>query len=90
MKPQEHIPVAFNPAPQTAGGLAVVAKYGAEHMAEIGRKGYEATVQKHFNGDREAANRWLAAKGQFIIDEGYRALGLGKFRDPGPHPAHHQ
>lgn len=85
---QNHTPTAFNARPQTAGGLAVVAKYGPEHMAEIGRKGYEATVKKYFSGDRNAANEWLAAKGRFVADEGYRKLGLGKFRDPGPHPAH--
>lgn len=82
----QHTPTAFNPSPQTAGGLAVVAKYGTDHMSKIGRKGYETTVRRHFDGDYEAANRWLAAKGRFVTDEGYRRLGLGKFRDPGPHP----
>jgi hypothetical protein len=85
-----NIPIAFNPKPQAAGGLAVVAKYGPAHMSQIGKRGYQTTVIRYFDGDRQAANEWLAAKGAFVTDEGYRKMGLGKFRDPGPHPAHQE
>lgn len=77
---------AFNGKPQTAGGLALVRKYGRDHMKRIGRKGYEATVNKHFNGDFEAANHWLSRRGLYEQD---KDVSYGTvFRDPGPHPAH--
>lgn len=34
-------------APASRGGRAVVEKYGAKHMAEIGRKGSRAVVKKY-------------------------------------------
>jgi hypothetical protein len=86
--PFTHKPIAFNRRPQAAGGLAVYAKYGPDHMRRIGRRGYENMVKRHFSGDTEAANRWLASKGRYVGDETYRRRGLGKFADPGPHPAH--
>ena len=68
------------------GGRAVVAKYGRQHMATIGRRGYEATVNRHFNGDEQAANQWLAKKGRYAAD---KDVTYGQvFPDPGPHPAH--
>lgn len=75
-----------NLTPQAAGGLAVVEKYGREYMAEIGRRGYQTTVDRYFNGDRQAANEWLTKRAHYVCDEGYRSLGLGKFVDPGVHP----
>lgn len=87
-KLSQHTPIAFNPAPQAAGGLAVYNKYGREHMRRLGRRGYRAMVERHFDGDQAAANKWLAAKGQYSGDETYRRWGLSKFADPGPHPAH--
>ncbi|MGV3720663.1 MAG: hypothetical protein ACO1SX_07110 [Actinomycetota bacterium] len=33
--------------PASRGGRAVVEKYGAKHMAEIGRKGSHAVVKKY-------------------------------------------
>jgi len=83
-------PIAFNPRPQAAGGLATYAKYGSDHFRQIGRRGYESMVERHFDGDQDAANAWLAAKGRYVADETYRRWGLGKFADPGPHPAHCQ
>lgn len=83
-----HNSIAFNPRPQAAGGLATYAKYGSDHMRRIGRRGYQSMVNRHFNGDQDAANKWLAAKGQYVADATYRRWGLGKFQDPGPHPAH--
>ena len=37
------------------GGQAVVERHGAEHMSAIGKAGFEATVERVFGGDREAA-----------------------------------
>jgi hypothetical protein len=34
-------------AKQSAGGKAVVAKYGCQHMAAIGRRGAQALLDKH-------------------------------------------
>ncbi len=50
--------------------------------------GFQAMCDRWFQGDRKAATEWLVKKGQFVTDTPYRADGLGKFRDPGPHPAH--
>jgi len=71
-----------------AGGLAVVAKYGEEHMRNIGKKGYRAMVEKHFGGDYAKANAWLAKKGQFAADQDLDSRIYSIVKDPGPHPAH--
>ena len=68
------------------GGLAVVEKYGRKHMAQIGALGYQATVNKHFDGDANAANTWLSKKGRYVADKD--ATYGPVFEDPGPHPAH--
>jgi hypothetical protein len=41
------------------GGIATFLKYGREHMAALGRKGYMATCARWFGGDRAEMNRWL-------------------------------
>lgn len=70
------------------GGLAVVAKYGRAHMRVIGKRGYQAVVNKYFDGDAEAANKWLAEKGHYAAD---KDVSYGSvFQDPGPHPAYIQ
>ena len=68
------------------GGQALVEKRGPEYMARIGREGYKATVERHFGGDYEKANRWLHKKGTHATDQ-VTTYGR-KFADPGPHPAH--
>jgi hypothetical protein len=70
------------------GGQAVYKKYGSDYMSEIGARGYETTVQRHFGGDYEAANRWLHKTGTAVVDESPNPLHRQKFFRPGPHPAH--
>lgn len=84
-----HSPIAFNPKPQAAGGLGLVAKRGSEWMSQIGKRGYETTVARYFDGDRKAANEWLAATGRWAIDREITSYGR-KFPNPGPHPAHQE
>lgn len=48
------------------GGLALVEKYGNDYMRDLGKKGFEATVLNHFNGDRAAAAAWLRGRGCLI------------------------
>ena len=45
------------------GGNATVAKYGTEHMAAIGRKGWYALVTKRFGGNYQRAGAWLSRHG---------------------------
>lgn len=33
------------------GGAAVVAKYGRQHMQEIGRRGFDATTKRYFQSE---------------------------------------
>lgn len=47
------------------GGMTTYARYGREHMAEIGRKGFEKTTLLHFHGRREWHINWLVQKGIF-------------------------
>jgi general stress protein YciG len=42
------------------GGRQTVNKHGREHMSQIGRKGFEATTERHFNGDPNKHKSWLA------------------------------
>src|SRR5690348_16215120 len=44
-----------------AGGLALVAKRGTEWMRIIGRRGFEVTCQRHFQGDKAKFVRFLVA-----------------------------
>lgn len=41
------------------GGIATFLKYGREHMAALGRKGYMVTCARWFGGDEAEMNRWL-------------------------------
>ena len=50
------------PGRGSEGGRATVAKHGREHMAEIGRRGFESFTAKYFAGDREAATSWLRTR----------------------------
>lgn len=43
----------------SAGGRAVVERLGKEHMAEIGRRGFESFTSRYFQGDRQQATDWL-------------------------------
>ena len=50
------------------GGQATVKRHGRQHMSEIGKAGFEAMVQKYWNGDRAACLRRLKEKGLMAID----------------------
>lgn len=52
--------------------------------------GFRAMCVKHFGGDKQAAIDWLVARALWVQDAGYREMGIGNFRDPGPHPAHQE
>jgi hypothetical protein len=41
------------------GGAETFRRYGPKHMAEIGRKGFQALVNRYFNGDAQSAKDWL-------------------------------
>ena len=58
-----------------------------ERRREIAKMGFQALVDKYWQGDREAAKKWLTGKGLWAQDKGYRDKGMGVFEDPGPHPA---
>jgi hypothetical protein len=41
------------------GGIATFLKYGREHMAALGRKGYMVTCARWFGGDTAEMSGWL-------------------------------
>ena len=45
------------------GGLACHARHGAAHMQAIGRKGFQATCDRLYGGDRRAMLNELIARG---------------------------
>src|SRR5262245_18079017 len=44
----------------TLGGLQTLSRHGREHMRAIGRAGFNATVARHWQGDRAGYCEWLA------------------------------
>jgi hypothetical protein len=45
------------------GGNSTKARHGREHYVKAGKKGFLATVARHWQGDREGYLRWLRANG---------------------------
>jgi general stress protein YciG len=45
------------------GGRATLGRYGREHMQAIGRKGFQATCDRHYDGDRRAMLNELIRRG---------------------------
>jgi hypothetical protein len=45
------------------GGNTTKARHGREHFVAAGRKGFLATVARHWQGDREGYLRYLRANG---------------------------
>src|SRR5438132_12331258 len=41
------------------GGKATLARYGRPHFQAIGRRGYQATLARHWQGDRRGFAQWL-------------------------------
>ena len=50
------------------GGTTTVQRHGRAHMSKIGKAGFEATVHKHWNGNREACLRRLKELGLMAQD----------------------
>lgn len=48
--------------PGSAGGRETFRRYGSKHMAEIGKKGFAATVARHWQGDRAAYRNYLGLR----------------------------
>jgi hypothetical protein len=73
------------------GGLATFRKHGKEHMARIGRLGFNAYVKKHCGGIRKSGARWLAGQGKIRGErpgtaEELRAIHAAMFPAGGPDP----
>ena len=68
----------------SAGGKATVERHGREHMAEIGRRGFESFTQRYFQGDRQQAGDWLRTRAHekriesFVGREQERRLAAGE------------
>jgi general stress protein YciG len=45
------------------GGRACVKAHGRAHMREIGRKGYRATLDRHWGGEADRFAEWFSARG---------------------------
>jgi hypothetical protein len=58
------------------GGRATARKHGNSYMREIGRKGFLATLARHWQGDRAGMLRWLHSRAHFAIVEALAALDL--------------
>jgi len=50
------------------GGLATVRKHGREHMRLIGRRGFQVTTDRHFDGDRRKHLNYLISRGLACMD----------------------
>lgn len=68
-----------------AGGHARAAKLTPEQRSEIARTGYQATTEKHFNGNADAHNQWLIQSGLAAQDRHYPAY-MRVWRTAMPHP----
>ncbi len=44
------------------GGRTTFERYGSKHLADIGKRGFETTVARHWAGDRQGFTDWLRAK----------------------------
>ena len=45
------------------GGRKTVQRHGNRHMSRIGQQGYQTTLERHFQGDKQAFDRWLKDAG---------------------------
>ena len=50
------------------GGLATVREHGRRHMSAIGKRGFAATCNKHYGGDRRAMLNELIRRGLAALD----------------------
>jgi hypothetical protein len=58
-----------------AGGRARAAKLSAEERSRIAAMGLQAIADRDFEGDVEAAQRWLASQGGQAVARKKRAAG---------------
>lgn len=57
------------------GGIACAKKHGKAHMREIGKRGFQTTVDRHWNGDRSAYAAYLREQGLLAAcDEEFRSM----------------
>jgi hypothetical protein len=70
----------------SAGGNARALKLSRRRRREIAAMGFQAMVDRYFNGDRKAATKWLSDAGLYFQDSDLRSIGKGIYKDPGPHP----
>lgn len=50
------------------GGTTTYQRHGRDHMRAIGKRGFQAYVDRHFKGDRRAALNDLIARGLAALD----------------------
>ena len=50
------------------GGRSTFSRHGVDHMREIGRRGFRATCDRHYGGDRRAMLNELIRRGLRAID----------------------
>jgi hypothetical protein len=60
------------------GGLETFRRHGRKHMAEIGKRGFETTVARHWLGDRHAYLLFLAAREWNVLSDRLASLRLGE------------
>lgn len=58
-------------------------KHGRTHMQEIGKKGFAATTNKHFQGDAGSHKEWLIQTGLFNY---WSSTSIPMKRDFNGHP----
>jgi hypothetical protein len=44
------------------GGRTTFERYGSKHMAEIGKRGFETTAARHWNGDSQGYRDYLGLR----------------------------
>ena len=50
------------------GGKATLATHGREHFRVIGRKGFQVTTDRHFDGDKRKHLNYLISRGLSCMD----------------------
>lgn len=70
-----------------AGGHARAKALTPQRRSEIARSGYQATTQRHFNGDADAHKQWFVAAGLAAQDASYPPW-MRVWVKALPHPAH--
>lgn len=64
------------------GGYARAQKLSPERLSEIGRKGWQAFVDKYFHGNEQAAKDYASALYMWASDAPYYGTTIQKFFRP--------